>query len=78
MGKSSDKKIRLFVNNPVVVMIDTVAIRLECIEKTKVVGNPFLCAIITLQVESTDNSILVAPKLENPVFVHYYHGEGIY
>ena len=59
-------------------MIDIVAIRLECIEKTKVVGNPRVCAIITLQVESTDNSILVAPILENPVFVHYCHGEGIY
>ena len=59
-------------------MIDIVAIRLECIEKTKVVGNPRVCAIITLQVESTDNSILVAPILENPMFVQYCYGEGIY
>ena len=59
-------------------MIDTIAIRLECIEKTKVVGNPHVYAIITQQVESTDNSILVAPILENPMFVQYCYGEGIF
>ena len=60
-------------------MIDTIAIRcMERIEKTKVARNPRVCAIITLQVESTDNSILVAPILENPMFVQYCHGEGIF
>ena len=51
----------LFVNNPSgVAVIDTNAIGLECIEETKVSGNPFACAIIALQEECIDNSKLVA------------------
>ena len=72
-------KLGLFVDIPSgVAMIDTIVIRLECIEEAKVSGNPFACAIITLQEECIDNSKLVDYKLENPVFVQYCHGERIY
>ena len=54
-------KLGLFVNIPSgVAMIDTIVIRLECIEEAKVSGKPFACAIITLQEECIDNSKLVA------------------